>query len=68
MMKPEWEDYTSLHQKVAFEKNDDGMEEKWLKQLVTPGSSLGGARPKASEKFISENFLRKSSQPPQNII
>ncbi len=24
------------------------MEEKWLKQLVAPGSSLGGARPKAS--------------------
>lgn len=33
---------------MAFEKNDDGMEEKWLKQLVAPGSSLGGARPKAS--------------------
>ncbi|MBO5278681.1 MAG: type II toxin-antitoxin system HipA family toxin [Lachnospiraceae bacterium] len=33
---------------LAFEKNDDGMEEKWLKQLVAPGSSLGGARPKAS--------------------
>lgn len=31
---------------LAFEKNDDGMEEKWLKQLVAPGSSLGGARPK----------------------
>ena len=24
------------------------MEEKWLKQLLAPGSSLGGARPKAS--------------------
>lgn len=33
---------------LAFEKNEDGMEEKWLKQLVAPGSSLGGARPKAS--------------------
>lgn len=33
---------------LAFEKNDDGMEEKWLKQLIAPGSSLGGARPKAS--------------------
>lgn len=33
---------------LAFEKNDDGMEETWLKQLVAPGSSLGGARPKAS--------------------
>lgn len=33
---------------LAFEKNDDGTEEKWLNQLVAPGSSLGGARPKAS--------------------
>ncbi len=33
---------------IAFEKNDDGQEEKWLKQLIAPGSSLGGARPKAS--------------------
>lgn len=33
---------------LAFEKNEDGMEEKWLKQLLAPGSSLGGARPKAS--------------------
>lgn len=33
---------------LAFERNDDGMEEKWLKQLLAPGSSLGGARPKAS--------------------
>lgn len=33
---------------LAFEKNEDGMEEKWLKQLIAPGSSLGGARPKAS--------------------
>lgn len=32
----------------AFEKNEDGKEEKWLKQLIAPGSSLGGARPKAS--------------------
>lgn len=33
---------------LAFEKNEDGMEEKWLRQLLAPGSSLGGARPKAS--------------------
>lgn len=32
----------------AFEINEDGQEEKWLKQLIAPGSSLGGARPKAS--------------------
>ena len=33
---------------LAFEQNDDGMEEKWIQQLIVPGSSLGGARPKAS--------------------
>ncbi len=32
----------------AFERNEDGLEEKWLKQLMAPGSSLGGARPKAT--------------------
>lgn len=33
---------------LSFEKNEDGMDEKWLRQLLAPGSSLGGARPKAS--------------------
>lgn len=33
---------------VSFENDEDGQEEKWLKQLLAPGSSLGGARPKAS--------------------
>lgn len=33
---------------LAFEKDEDGETEKWLKQLIAPGSSLGGARPKAS--------------------
>ncbi len=33
---------------LAFEKDEDGEAEKWLKQLIAPGSSLGGARPKAS--------------------
>lgn len=32
----------------AFENDNTGLEEKWLKQLIAPGSSLGGARPKAS--------------------
>ena len=46
---PTWTTLRKLESaSLAFEKNDDGMEEKWLKQLVAPGSSLGGARPKAS--------------------
>ena len=33
---------------LAFEKDESGMEEKWLDTLLAPGSSLGGARPKAT--------------------
>ena len=34
---------------LAFESGDESApEEKWLRQLLAPGSSLGGARPKAS--------------------
>lgn len=46
---PPWTTLRKLESaSLAFEKDDDGMEEKWLKQLIAPGSSLGGARPKAS--------------------
>ena len=33
---------------LSFENDESGLEEKWLKQLLAPGSSLGGARPKAN--------------------
>lgn len=33
---------------LGFENDDSGLGEKWLKQLLAPGSSLGGARPKAT--------------------
>ena len=33
---------------IALESDEKGQEEKWLSQLLAPGSSLGGARPKAS--------------------
>lgn len=46
---PPWTTLRKLESaSLAFEKNEDGMEEKWLKQLLAPGASLGGARPKAS--------------------
>ena len=46
---PPWTTLRKLESaSLAFEKNEDGMEEKWLKQLLAPGSSLAGARPKAS--------------------
>lgn len=36
-----------------FEKDENGLNDKWLSQLIKPGSSLGGARPKAT--VIDEN-------------
>ena len=46
---PPWTSLRKLESaSLAFEKNDEALEEKWLKQLIAPGSSLGGARPKAS--------------------
>lgn len=46
---PPWTSLRKLEQATAaFENGDSGLEEKWLKQLIAPGSSLGGARPKAS--------------------
>ena len=35
---------------LDFENNKDPYSRKWIEQLVSPGSSLGGARPKATVK------------------
>lgn len=35
-----------------FEKEENLLEDKWLKILLAPGSSLGGARPKATIKDV----------------
>lgn len=46
---PPWTSLRELERaSILFEKGDDSAGEKWLKQLIAPGSSLGGARPKAS--------------------
>lgn len=46
---PPWTLLRELEQASrAFENDESGLNEKWLKQLLAPGSSLGGARPKAS--------------------
>ena len=46
---PPWTSLRELEQaSIAFENDNEGLDEKWLKQLLAPGSSLGGARPKAS--------------------
>lgn len=46
---PPWTTLRKLESaSLAFESSGNKDEEKWLKQLLAPGSSLGGARPKAS--------------------
>ena len=46
---PPWTALRTLESaSLAFESDKNDLEEKWLKQLLAPGSSLGGARPKAS--------------------
>ena len=41
---------------VNYEKDENSLNEKWLKQLIKPGSSLGGARPKATVKDPDGNL------------
>lgn len=46
---PPWTTLRTLEAaSIGFEQDESGLEEKWLKQLIAPGSSLGGARPKAT--------------------
>ena len=46
---PPWATLRALESaSLEFENDENGQEEKWLDQLLAPGSSLGGARPKAS--------------------
>ena len=49
MAAPPWTTLRELEAASnAFEHDGSGNERKWLRQLLAPGSSLGGARPKAS--------------------
>ena len=46
---PPWASLRTLEEASRnFEKDESGVVEKWLEQLLRPGSSLGGARPKAT--------------------
>ncbi len=46
---PPWTSLRTLEEASRlFETDEGGDTEKWLQQLIKPGSSLGGARPKAS--------------------
>ena len=46
---PPWATLRSLEEASRqFENDSTKLDEKWLNQLIRPGSSLGGARPKAT--------------------
>lgn len=46
---PPWTSLRSLEEASRnFENDENGLTDKWLNQLIKPGSSLGGARPKAT--------------------
>ncbi len=46
---PPWATLRALEEASRqFEKDDSLLDERWLDQLLRPGSSLGGARPKAT--------------------
>lgn len=46
---PPWATLRTLEEASRhFESDASGLAEKWLNQLIKPGSSLGGARPKAT--------------------
>ena len=50
---PPWATLRSLEEASRqFEKDENTLEEKWLRQLIRPGSSLGGARPKATVQAV----------------
>lgn len=52
---PPWTTLRSLEEAVRnYEKDDDN--NKWLNQLIKPGSSLGGARPKANVVDVEGNL------------
>lgn len=46
---PPWTTLRTLEEASRnFENEETALQEKWLNQLIRPGSSLGGARPKAT--------------------
>ena len=49
MATPPWVALRELEAaSLAFEQDEDTLNDRWLRQLLAPGSSLGGARPKAT--------------------
>ncbi len=59
MASPPWTSLSELQQaSLKFEEDDmdDNEYLKWIAMLIAPGSSLGGARPKASVLDIKKNL------------
>lgn len=53
MAVPAWTHLRELEDASKhFEDDELSLDDKWIKQLLGPGSSLGGARPKASVKDV----------------
>lgn len=54
---PPWTTLRDLEEAArGFEFSDNKNTEKWLQQLIKPGSSLGGARPKATVEDSDESL------------
>lgn len=50
---PPWATLRTLEEASReFEKDENALDDKWLNQLLKPGSSLGGARPKATVQDV----------------
>ena len=50
---PPWTSLRSLEEASRqFEKDENALDDRWLNQLLQPGSSLGGARPKATVQDV----------------
>ena len=53
MAAPPWARLRNLEEASRqFEKDESSVDNKWLRQLIGPGSSLGGARPKATVQAL----------------
>lgn len=54
---PPWTSLRTLEEAARqFENDESGLEQQWVKQLIKPGSSLGGARPKATVRDPEGNL------------
>ena len=63
---PPWTTLRALESaSLAFESDEGDQEERWLEMLLAPGSSLGGARPKASVQ-APDNSLWIAKFPSKN--